>query len=261
MKEIEQYTSQNRRAWDEIAAVREKTFEQAEFFAQGGCRLGEHVLSLAGDVRGLTLCHLQCSTGEDTLSWANKGAIATGIDISPLQIELALQKAKQAGITARFIAADIYALPPALLEERFDIIFTGGGALVWLPDLTRWAQTIAHLLAPGGRLILDEEHPLAACMEVEDGQIKIVWDYFARQADQCIGWTHFTGGEGAVEPKYEYVWPLGDVVTSLAQAGLSIELLEERPGQARWRFGDMLQEAQRIPGAYLLVARRSAIDK
>jgi len=256
MKKIEQYTAQNRRAWDEIAVVREHTFEPAAFFAQGGCHLGARTLEIAGDVRGVTLCHLQCATGEDTLSWANKGALATGIDISPRQIALAQQKAAQADLDVRFIAADIYALPSALLEERFDIIFTGGGALVWLPELSRWAQTIANLLSPCGRLILDEEHPLAGCMEVEDGKIKIVSDYFARKADECTGWTHFSGGEGAVEPKYEFTWPLGDVVTSLAQAGLRIELLEERPGQAQWRYGDMLAEAQSIPGAYLLVARR-----
>jgi len=255
MTETAKYTDQNRRAWDEIAEVREKGLEPAEFFARGGCRLSERILEIAGDVRGLKLCHLQCATGEDTLSWANQGAQATGVDLSPKQIELARQKAVTAGLPVRFIAADIYALPPHLLAEKFDIVFTGGGALVWLPDLPHWAKIIAQLLKPAGQLLLEEEHPLMGCLEVQDGQVKMVTDYFGRKPEIYSGWSHFSGAENAVEKKYEFTWPLGDVVTALARAGLRIELLEERPSQAEWRFGDQLNEVARLPGDYLLAAR------
>src|SRR5215204_1143632 len=130
MTEIEKYTSQNRLAWDEIAEVRSKTMKTAEFFSQGGYTLSDEVVAIAGDVHGLSLCHLQCATGEDTLSWANQGAQATGIDLSPKQIELAKQKAAAADLPVRFIASDIYTLPAHLFEERFDLLFTGGGAIV-----------------------------------------------------------------------------------------------------------------------------------
>ena len=256
MAETEKYTSQNRLAWDEIAEVRHEKMQTAEFFASGGCTLGDEVLTIAGDVRGLSLCHLQCATGEDTLSWATRGAHATGVDLSPKQIELAKQKAAAAGLPVRFIASDIYALPESLFAERFDIVFTGGGAIVWLPDLQKWAKTIAQLLKPSGRLIIDEEHPLTGCMEVQDGVIRIVEDYFGRKPEAFVGWSHFSGGENATEKKYEFTWPLGDVVTALAQAGLRIELLEERPSQAGWRFGDKLEEVARIPGEYVLAASK-----
>lgn len=256
MKDTQKYTHQNRLAWDEIANIRQEKMEPAEFFARGGCTLSDEVLAVAGDVHGLSLCHLQCATGEDTLSWANRGAHATGVDISPRQIELAKEKAAAAGLSVRFIPSDIYALPAQLFAERFDILFTGGGAIVWLPDLQEWAKIIAQLLKPSGQLILDEEHPLTSCMEVQDGLVKIVDDYFGRKPEVYLGWSHFSGGEIATEKKYEFSWPLGDVVTALAQAGLRIERLEERPGQERWRFGDKLQEVARIPGEYLLVARK-----
>ena len=136
------------------------------------------------------------------------------------------------------------------------MVFTGGGSLVWLPDLDRWAQIIVRLLKSNGRLVLDEEHPLAGCMEVQEGQVRIVDDYFGRKAVAYSGWSHFSGGEGAKATKYEFTWPLGDVVTALARAGLRIELLEERPSDAQWRFGAKLKEVARIPGEYLLVARR-----
>ncbi len=256
MTNFEKYTAQNRIAWDEIAEIRQKRMHAAEFFAAGGCLLSDRILAAAGDIRGSRLCHLQCATGEDTLSWANKGAIAAGIDISPRQIKLAKKKAEAAGMSVRFITSDIYSLPQALFDESFDIVFTGGGSVVWLPDLKRWAQTIARLLKPSGRLILDEEHPLAGCIEIEGGNIKIVDDYFGRKPSASTGWFHFSGAENAVEKKYEFSWPLGDIVTSLARAGLRIEMLEETPSKAEWRFGDELREVARLPGNYLLVATK-----
>ena len=256
MTDPKEYTTQNRLAWDEIAEVRHKGWEPAEFFANGGCRLNTQILDVVGDVRGLKLCHLQCATGEDTLSWANRGVDATGVDISPKQIELARRKAAAAGLSVRFIAADLYDLPADVFAERFDIVFTGGGAVVWLPDLDRWAQIIVRILKSNGRLILDEEHPLAGCMEVQEGQVRLVDDYFGRKAMTYSGWSHFSGGEGAKESKYEFTWPLGDVVTALARAGLRIELLAERPSRAQWRFGAKLKEVASMPGEYLLVARR-----
>ena len=65
---------------------------------------------------------------------------------------------------------------------------------------------------------------------------------------------YFKGGEDARETKYEFSWPLGDVVTTLAQAGMRIERLQEYPSQAQWRFGEMLDTVRELPGEYLLVA-------
>ena len=239
MSDTHDYTAQNRRAWNEIAEVRHQKWPDAQFFAAGGSLLEACVLEAAGDVRGLTLLHLQCATGEDTLSWTVVGARATGADISDAQIALARRKAADAGLDARFFAADVYALPVELQSATFDLVFTGGGALVWLPDIDRWAGVIAAALRPGGRLILHEEHPLASCLWIEDGKLVLEDDYFARgQPYFHTGWRHFAGGEVAQQTKAEFQWPLGDIVTALARAGLRIERLEEFPAKRGWRFGE-----------------------
>ena len=259
MPDIRGYTEQNRRAWNEIAEVRQARWPDADFFARGGSILDPVVLKAAGDVAGRTLLHLQCATGEETLSWAVAGARATGVDISDAQVALAERKAADAGLAARFVAADIYALPAELQGGTFDFVYTGGGALVWLPDLDRWAQVIVAALRPGGRLILYEEHPLAGCLWVTEGKLQLAGDYFARSTpEHSQGWSHFAGGEEAIETKVEFSWPLGDVVTALAQAGLRIERLEEFPSDAEWRFGELLDEVRRLPGRYLLVARKDS---
>lgn len=252
------YTAQNRRAWNEIAGVRERAlFPGAEFFAVGNSLLDARVVAAAGAVTGLRLLHLQCATGEETLSWSVLGAEATGVDISDEQIAIARRKAAEAGLATKFHAADIYALPEEVQGGDFDLVYTGGGALVWLPDIAGWAAIVAATLRPGGRLILFEEHPVAGCLWVEDGVLAITDDYFGRHTttpDQ--GWAHFAGGEEAQEAKYQFSWPLGDVVTALARAGLRIASLEEFPSTADWRFGEQLDAVRQLPGEYLLVATK-----
>ena len=266
------YTAANRDAWDAIAERRHDIWPAADFFARGGSLLREHELEAAGDVRGLRLCHLQCGSGEETISWANAGATVTGVDISPKQIDLARRKAQAAGITAGFLAADVSSQEPGrdsggflaadvssrpaeLSPGSFDIVYTGGGALVWLPDLDTWAASIHELLKPSGRLILNEEHPQLGNLEVRDGSIAIVGDYFDRRPRRTTGWRHFAGAEDAPEPRWEFSRTLGDIVTSVARAGLRIESLQEFPSTASWRFGDDLPTIRRLLGSFLLVAR------
>ena len=43
---------------------------------------------------------------------------------------------------------------------RFDLVYTGIGALCWLPDIDRWAGVVDDLLEPGGRLFVREGHPM-----------------------------------------------------------------------------------------------------
>src|SRR5437764_6701745 len=131
MNDPQFFIEHNRRAWNEIAAVRIHSQQPASFFAAGGSTLDPRELAAAGDVTGKTLLHLQCATGEDTLSWAVAGARATGVDLSEVQITLAQQKARDAGLDVRFLASDIYTLPAEFQQGTFDIVSTGRGALVW----------------------------------------------------------------------------------------------------------------------------------
>ena len=241
--------------------MRSRSFEgaayPAEFFASGGSSLDPRVVEAAGGVSGSRLLHLMCSTGEETLSWSVLGAVATGVDISPRQVELAAAKAGAAGLDTRFVAADICALPAGFGDGAFDIVYTASGVLVWIPDVARWARVIAHALRPGGRLILFEEHPVSMCLSGEGGRIEIVDDYFdTGHAIESGGWSHFEGADDAQETSYEFGWTLGDIVTSLAGAGLRIDRLTEYPSEAVWRFGDALEAARRLPGRYLLIASR-----
>lgn len=261
MAERDDITGQNRRAWNEIADVRGRRWAQkhpASMYREGGSTLSEATRAAAGDVGGKRLLHLQCATAEDSLSWALAGAHVTGVDISDRAIERARERARELGLEMQFAAHDVYRLPAELGD--FDIVFTGGGALVWLPDLDGWAQAIERSLASGGIVIVEDEHPLAMTLSGQGGEIVMTDDYFQRGRVElgAPGWTHFDDKGHGTERKYEFVWPLGDIVTALARAGLRIERLTEYPTRddQRWRYGEALHEAAAFPGWFVLVAHK-----
>lgn len=52
-------------------------------------------------------------------------------------------------------------LPSAPLGDGCaDLVYTGKGALIWMPDLQSWANDVARLLAPAAHLFVHEAHPM-----------------------------------------------------------------------------------------------------
>ena len=65
-----------------------------------------------------------CGTGEHALMAATRGLDATGIDAVPRAINLAQRKARDRGLTARFLVWDALKLPD--LGEQFDTVLDSG---------------------------------------------------------------------------------------------------------------------------------------
>lgn len=257
----------NEAFWDQLA----ERHERSDFYDLDGIRAGRlavrpHELAELGPVRGLSLCHLQCHIGTDTLAWAKEGARVVGVDFSARSIEVARRLAHDLGVHAEFMESDVYAAPQALGGRTFDIVYTGYGALVWLPDLDRWAQVVARLLKPGGALYLSEFHPFHEMM-AED-RLEIAYDCFQQDPSTWDDGGDYTGeGEAFTARNHQWIHPLGQVVSAVADAGLRVELLHERPSIAwkRWPFlvahpdGGWTTPpgAPRLPLEYTLRARKT----
>lgn len=173
----------NRANWDDRVPIHlASAFYDVDGFRAGASSLRPFETAEVGDVTGQRLLHLQCHIGLDTLSWARRGAVVTGLDFSQPAIEAARSLATDLGIDATFVTADVYDAATALPGQRFDIVYTGTGtgALVWLPDLSRWAEVVAGLLAPGGFLYLVEGHPFAQVLDDAQGKT-VVRDYFTAE--------------------------------------------------------------------------------
>ena len=232
--DLERYREANLALWDELTAIHERSaFYDVEGFLAGREPLGPIELAeLAPDVPGRSLLHLQCHFGLDTLGWARRGARVTGVDFSSAAIALARRLAAETRLPATFIESDLYELP-ARLEERFEIVFTSWGVLIWLPDLTRWARLIADFLVPGGVFYMAEFHPFAFALDDAIDHAQVGPDFYFHRAEPHA-WENDGSGSYAdpsaqVTAPVQYEWnhPLGEIVTALLGVGLRLDYLHE----------------------------------
>lgn len=219
----------NRAMWNERVPghLASEIYDVAGFKA-GQTSLNPHEIADLGDVTGRDLIHLQCHFGMDTLSWARLGARATGVDFSEPAVQAAIELAEDIGVDAEFVTADVYDAPKSVGGRRFDIVYTGVGALCWLPDMTRWAKVVFDLLKPGGELYLYEFHPLKWILEGRD-KPEILDSYFTPPEGLRLGGATYADASAPATPTPTIQWnhPLGEVVTALVAAGLRIRSLRE----------------------------------
>ncbi|MGC5343884.1 class I SAM-dependent methyltransferase [Streptomyces sp. AM 4-1-1] len=270
----EDWHEANRARWDERAAIHAASdFYGLAAFRAGKEALRDFELAEVGDVTGKSLLHLQCHLGVDTLSWARHGAShVVGLDFSEPAVETARALARDLGLgpeRAAFVAADVYEAAEAVPDSSYDIVYTGVGALNWLPDLERWADTAASLVAPGGFLYLAEFHPLTDTLDDSTGS-RITHDYFSREAwvDETPGTYADFDAPTVHNRSVEWQHPIGEVVTALAGAGLRIEFLREHAVSLFARFSALERHADgyyrfpadrpRIPLMYSIKASRPA---
>jgi SAM-dependent methyltransferase len=182
----EQWREANRAHWDERVPIH----VSGEFYDVAGFKAGREPLrpfeiSEVGDVGGKDLLHLQCHFGIDTLSWVRRGARAVGLDFSLPAIVQARKLAAELALEAEFVHSDVYNAPNALDGRVFDVLYTGLGAIYWLPDIPRWARVVSSLIRPGGFLYLSEFHPFSYVFGDKD--LTVVDDYFHGEEPSMCG--------------------------------------------------------------------------
>ena len=253
----------NRLSWNEATkAHNSHKADQAKFFREGRSKLYDEELGLLGDVEGKSVLHLQCNSGQDTLSIAQMGGVVTGVDISDEAIDFARKLSADSGVPGTFHRADVYdwLADAAEKDERWDIVFCSYGAIIWLGDLTTWANGLAKLLKPGGRFITVEFHPIEMMFEVDYSHhypystrgTSVTWaegidDYIAEfgPRDSPYGWEKGVENFENPHPAHEFSWGLSEVVTALLDAGLVIESMAEYEHCNTKIYTDMKQVGDR----------------
>lgn len=260
----------NQAWWDERTPLHVRSdLYDVEGFRAGRPTLEPFELELLGPVEGLRLAHLQCHFGLDSMGWARRGASVVGLDFSAPAVDTANALASELGLDARFVRADVYDAVAALDGEQFDVVYTGLGALNWLPDLDAWAQVVAALVRPGGRLLLSEFHPFSWVFDVEEGEgLRVTDDYFGGaplvydEAGSYADLSAATEHNQTVEHQH----PLAEIFSALLGQGFRITayreldytlfpqfpFLEAHPDRT-WRLP---ADHPRIPLMFGLVAER-----
>lgn len=224
-----------------------------EGFLRGEKSLYAVEMDEVGDVRGKSLLHLQCHFGMDTLNWARLGANVTGLDFSEAAIREARKLAARIGIEdATFVQSDLYAAHDAI-TERFDVVYTGIGALCWLHDIRGWARVVADFLVPGGFAYVYEGHPVLWALDTErtDAQLVLTDPYFekVRPSEYTGEFTYVDGPALTHTTNYEWNHGIGEIVTALIAAGLELEFLHEHREVAWQALPWMVSHDGASPGA------------
>jgi SAM-dependent methyltransferase len=271
---VDRYLEVNRASWDERAAAHAASPDYAAGrFIEDKAFLSDVVrfdLPRLGDIRGLRGVHLQCHIGTDTLSLARLGASMTGLDLSPASLRQARLLCERAGPDVEFVEAQVYDAVAVLGGEAFDFVFTGIGALCWLPSVARWANVVAELLVPGGRLFLREGHPMLWTLDEgrSDGLLVSEYPYFEREEPMIFddpGTYVATESMFTHNLTHEWNHGLGEIVSALLGAAMDVTMLVEHdsvpwealPGQmtqvelGEWRLTD---RPWRLPHSYTLQA-------
>ena len=229
----------NRAFWDEVTPVHAASdFYRLDEFKRGATVLHDFVVEEVGDVSGLTLLHLQCHFGLDTLNWARLGAQVTGVDISGVSIDRARALASELDIPAKFVRANVLEIDGEF-DSRFDRVFTSFGALCWIGDLERWGRVVARALKPDGVFYIAEFHPVLDTLQQarpinESSDAYPEYPYFGdgvplrfdpQGDDSDYAEPSFTSDETT----FEWFHPVSAVIEALIGAGLVIERFREYP--------------------------------
>lgn len=237
----------NQANWDERVPIHlnaPRLHYNLDALRAGTERLDPIAEDILGPVAGMRVLHLQCHFGKDTLTIAQQGATAIGLDFSPPAIAAARLLAAELRLTepAQFVEADVYDAEGAIhAPASFDRVFVSWGALCWLPDLSDWARIVASFLKPGGYLALAEAHPVSNvfddCAATPDGRPG--WDapYFGREAmrvDQAVDYADPTARLKNSETIL-FLHPMSDIIMALINAGLRIDRFLEHDSIA-WQM-------------------------
>jgi SAM-dependent methyltransferase len=272
----EDYRDINKASWDERAPAHAASPGYAiQQFIDDPTFISDVVsfdVPRLGDIRGLRGVHLQCHIGTDTVSLSRLGARMTGLDFSAPALAEARRLAAAVGADVDFVESDLYSALDVLDRASYDLVFTGIGALCWLPDIRGWAGVVAALLRPGGRLFIREGHPMLWSLADprEDKLLVVDYPYFERSEPTVFdeGGTYVeTDVEFQHNVTHEWNHGLGEVVTALLDQGFELTMLEEHdsvpwealPGQMElvdgkeWRLAD---RPWRLAHSYTLQAVR-----
>ena len=199
-----------------------------------------------GDIAEKATVHLQCHIGTDTLSLHRLGAHVTGLDFSAPALEVARKLARDIGADVDFVEADVYSATDVLPRGAFDLVYTGIGALCWLPSVAQWAEVVSELLKHGGELFIREGHPMlwSLCDPRPDGLVTVDYPYFETNGEVFTEEHSYVDHESAVDsPTFiSFNHGLAEIFNALWSAGFEVTYFEEHDSVPWNALGDVMVE-------------------
>ena len=228
-----------------------RDYYRLEFF-------GPAHVDLCGAVRGLTLLDVGCGTGYFAREMASRGALVTGVDLSPGMLDHARSFERQAPLGIGYVNLDAARLLSHFSPASFELA-TSCMALQDMPNIPKVLRSIHDALVPGGRLVASIPHP---CCDTPfrrwegDGRGGKRWlcvDRYFERGPLKYDWKdwHYEFSTSA------YHATLEDWFGWLFDAGLTLRALREpTPPESALQAHPDLEDARRLPYFLLFDAER-----
>ncbi len=249
-RRVDQDVARNRAAWEAASLKHVREYGELLRQAREESSLAESeravLRSLLRSSPGVV--HLQSGHGLDDVALVGLGArFVVGVDFSAVATSAAQRRADELAVPCRYVVGEVPNVP--LRSHCTDLIYTGKGALIWMRDLSRWAEEVARLLRVSGHLFICEAHPAVPLWTWDEDETRIRPDrsYFGRFH---INDTFPAGGSR------EWQWTLGEVINAVLAAGLQLQHVAEH-AEPFWRPEGISAAAWRgqLPNSFTLLAR------
>jgi 2-polyprenyl-3-methyl-5-hydroxy-6-metoxy-1,4-benzoquinol methylase len=214
---------------------------------------------LDGELKGKKIVNLLGSNGNKAVAFALLGADVTVIDYSSENERYAIELAKEAGVNIRYVLSDVLQMPEEELSHAYDIVLMENGILHYFKQLEPLFQVVSTLLHQGGKLVLQDFHPVSTKLISSKGTTanirkhKVTGDYFDTSLkEKEVSFSKFLDRErtDVADKVLLREWTLGEIITSIANNGLYVRTLEELPNQS----SDVFDKG--IPKTFTIVAEK-----
>lgn len=175
---------------------------------------------LLPDISNRTVLDLGCGYGHNCLDFVRRGAKRViGLDISQKMLEIANKESRDPKI--QYINNSMTDIDS--IDEKFDFVYSSL-AFHYVENFSKLIHDIYALLNSGGRLLFSQEHPIITA--TVDGK-----GHFNRdESGNRISYTFSNYNQGGkreihwfVDGVVKYHRPMGEILTSVAKAGFTIE--------------------------------------
>jgi SAM-dependent methyltransferase len=191
-----------------------------------------------GDLGGKRVCVLASRDNLAAFALAGLGARVTSVDISPVQLNIAAERANELELDIEFVRGDVADLSD-LPGETFDLALSTNGVAVWITELGAYYVEVNRLLRPGGVFLSFDIHPFQRPWADHAGYLEMGKTYFDNRPKEFLydpqGAILGLAAEVAPEarrgalPGFRCHWTLGDLLMGLINAHLELVHVVEEP--------------------------------
>lgn len=204
------------------------------------------------NLSGKKVIHLMGSNGIKGVALALLGAHVTIVDFSKENQAFANEIADAAEVPLEYIVSDILSIPIEEHKGQYDYVLMELGVLHYFIDLFPLAKMISGLLRQNGKFILHEFHPVSTKLITSSGKKhKVTGNYFDPAiSKRDVAFSKHMPQEirEDTEEVLQRKWTLGELITTVGQNEMMIEVLEEEPNHKIHDIG--------LPKTFTLVARK-----